>query len=111
LKALLLQAFFSPCSERQLVEQLDHDLLFRWFVGLPMDAAIWDATMFCKNGDRLLEGVAREFPNVLAAARACREPQTVADWAWTGGHPENGGLRSARMCPSNAAPRGDALER
>lgn len=62
LKALLLQAFFSVRSERQLMEQLDYNLLFRWFVGLPMDANVWDATTFCKNRDRLLEGdVAREF--------------------------------------------------
>jgi len=56
LRALLLQAFFSIRSERQLMEQLDYNLLFRWFVGLPMDAAVWDATVFSKNRDRLLEG-------------------------------------------------------
>jgi transposase len=62
LKALLLQAFFSVRSERQLMEQLDYNLLFRWFVGLPMDASVWDATTFTKNRDRLLAGdVAREF--------------------------------------------------
>jgi transposase len=62
LKALLLQAFFSVRSERQLIEQLDYNLLFRWFVGLPMDASVWDATSFTKNRDRLLAGdVAREF--------------------------------------------------
>jgi len=56
LRALLLQAFFTIRSERQLMEQLDYNLLFRWFVGLPMDAAVWDATVFTKNRDRLLEG-------------------------------------------------------
>ena len=56
LKALLLQAFFSVRSERQLMEQLDYNLLFRWFVGLSMDASVWDATTFTKNRDRLLEG-------------------------------------------------------
>ena len=62
LKALLLQAFFSVRSERQLIEQLDYNLLFRWFVGLSMDTSVWDATTFTKNRDRLLEGdVAREF--------------------------------------------------
>lgn len=62
LKALLLQAFFSVRSERQLMEQLDYNLLFRWFVGLSMDASVWDATTFTKNRDRLLQGdVAREF--------------------------------------------------
>jgi len=56
LRALLLQAFYSVRSERQLMEQLDYNLLFRWFVGLAMDAPIWDVTVFTKNRDRLLEG-------------------------------------------------------
>ena len=55
LRALLLQAFYTIRSERQLMEQLDFNLLFRWFVGLAMDDAVWDATVFCKNRDRLLE--------------------------------------------------------
>ena len=55
LRALLLQVFYSIRSERQLMEQLDFNLLFRWFVGLAMDDAVWDATVFCKNRDRLLE--------------------------------------------------------
>lgn len=62
LRAILLQAFFSVRSERQLMEQIDYNLLFRWFVGLPMDAQVWHATVFCHNRDRLLEtDVAREF--------------------------------------------------
>ena len=62
LRALLLQAFFGLRSERQLMEQLDYNLLFRWFVGLSMDAPVWDASSFSKNRDRLLEGdVARHF--------------------------------------------------
>lgn len=62
LRALLLQAFYSVRSERQLMEQLDYNLLFRWFVGLAMDAPIWDATVFTKNRERLLEGdVAAKF--------------------------------------------------
>jgi transposase len=56
LRALLLQAFYTVRSERQLMEQLDYNLLFRWFVGLSMDDPVWDATVFCKNRDRLLEG-------------------------------------------------------
>lgn len=56
LRALLLQAFFSVRSERQLMEQLDYNLLFRWFVGLAMDAPVWDVTVFTKNRDRLLAG-------------------------------------------------------
>src|ERR1700730_7310934 len=62
LRALLLQAFFTVRSERQLMEQLDYNLLFRWFVGLAADDPVWDATVFCKNRDRLLSGdIARKF--------------------------------------------------
>src|SRR3974377_1741329 len=56
LRALLLQAFYTVRSERQLMEQLDYNLLFRWFVGLSTDDPVWDATVFCKNRDRLLDG-------------------------------------------------------
>ncbi len=55
LRGLLLQAFYSIRSERQLMEQLEFNVLFRWFVGLGMDDPVWDATVFCKNRDRLLE--------------------------------------------------------
>jgi transposase len=62
LRSLLLQAFYSIRSERQLMEQLDYNLLFRWFVGLSMDAAVWDVTVFTKNRERLLAGdVATKF--------------------------------------------------
>jgi transposase len=62
LRATLLQAFFSVRSERQLMEQIDYNLLFRWFVGLPIDAAIWHPTVFSHNRDRLMAAdVAREF--------------------------------------------------
>jgi transposase len=68
LRALLLQAFYSIRSERQLVERIDHDLLFRWFVGLGIEDPVWDATSFTKNRDRLLEGdIAAQF---LAAVLA-----------------------------------------
>lgn len=56
LRALLLQAFYSIRSERQLVERIDTDLLFRWFVGLGIEDLVWDATSFTKNRDRLLDG-------------------------------------------------------
>jgi transposase len=62
LRALLLQALFSVRSERQLMQQITYNLLFRWFVGLGMDAPVWDVTVFTKNRDRLLEGdIARGF--------------------------------------------------
>jgi transposase len=68
LRALLLQAFHTIRSERQLVERLDFDLLFRWFVGLGVDDPVWDATTFTKNRDRLLGGeIATKF---LAAVLA-----------------------------------------
>jgi transposase len=56
LRALLLQALHSIRSERQLVERIEFDLLFRWFVGLGVDDPVWDATTFTKNRDRLLAG-------------------------------------------------------
>ena len=56
LRALLLQVFYSIRSERLLMEQLDYNLLFRWFVGLNMDDAVWVPTVFSKNRDRLLAG-------------------------------------------------------
>jgi transposase len=55
LRAALLQAFYTIRSERQLMERLDFDLLFRWFVGLGIDDAVWDHSVFSKNRDRLLE--------------------------------------------------------
>lgn len=62
LRALLLQVVYSVRSERMLMEQLNYNLLFRWFVGLNMDDPVWDATTFSKNRDRLLEGdVAQAF--------------------------------------------------
>lgn len=72
LRALLLQVLYSVRSERLLMEQLDYNLLFRWFVGLGMDEAVWDVTVFTKNRDRLLEGDIAQafFDAVLAQARA-----------------------------------------
>jgi len=72
LRALLLQVLYSVRSERMLMEQLEYNLLFRWFVGLNMDDRVWDATTFTKNRDRLLGGeIAEEFfAAVLELARA-----------------------------------------
>jgi transposase len=71
LRALLLQVLYSVRSERMLMEQLDYNLLFRWFVGLNMDDAIWDATVFSKNRQRLLDGdiAGAFFAAVLQQAR------------------------------------------
>lgn len=72
LRALLLQTLYSVRSERLLMEQLEYNLLFRWFVGLGMDDPVWDATTFTKNRDRLLRGdvAAAFFQAVLRQAEA-----------------------------------------
>src|SRR3954465_11560573 len=68
LRAMLLQAFYGIRSERQLMERLEFDLLFRWFVGLGVDDAVWDHSTFSKNRERLLAGeIAGQF---LAAVLA-----------------------------------------
>ena len=71
LRALLVQALFSVRSERQLMEQLEYNLLFRWFVNLNIDDPVWDVTVFTKNRDRLLQGEVAQafFEQVLAQAR------------------------------------------
>ena len=71
LRALLLQILYSIRSERLLMEQLDYNLLFRWFVGMNMDEAVWDATVYSKNRERLLAGDIGEefFTQVLKQAR------------------------------------------
>ena len=71
MRALLLQALYSVRSERMLMEQLDYNLLFRWFVGLNMDDPIWDVTVFTKNRERLLDGDIAEasFQAVLKQGR------------------------------------------
>ena len=72
LRALLLQIFYSVRSERLLMEQLDYNLLFGWFVGMPMDEAVWDHSVFSKNRERLLnEDIAQAFfQRVLNLAQA-----------------------------------------
>jgi len=71
LRALLLQILYSVRSERLLMEELDYNILFRWFVGLSLDDAVWDATTFTKNRDRLLRGDIADafFAEVLTAIR------------------------------------------
>ena len=72
LRALLLQVLYTIRSERMLMEQLEYNLLFRWFVGLNMDEPVWVPTVFSKNRDRLLEGdIAQKFfDQVLEQAEA-----------------------------------------
>jgi transposase len=74
LRAMLLQAFYSVRSERQLMERLEFDLLFRWFVGIGVDDPVWDHSTFSKNRDRLLDGeiAAKFLTAVLAQPRVKR---------------------------------------
>jgi transposase len=85
LRAMLLQAFNSVRSERQLMERLDYDLLFRWFVGLGIDDPAWDHSTFSKTRDRLLDGdiAAKFLAAVLAQPRVkrCCPPSTSASTA------------------------------
>ncbi len=90
LRALLLPTFYSIRSERMLMEQLDYNLLFRWFVGLEMDEPVWNHAVFSKNRERLLnETVAREFfSEVLEQAKPHLSPEhftvdgtTIEAWA------------------------------
>src|SRR6202046_185861 len=74
LRAMLLQVFYTIRSERQLMERLEFDLLFRWFVGIGVDDAVWDHSTFSKNRDRLLEGdvAAKLLSAVVAQPRVKR---------------------------------------
>ena len=82
LRALLLQGLCSVRSERLLMEQLDYNLLFRWFVGLSMDDAVWDATVYSKNRERLLEAdIAQAFFEQVV--RLARQQELLSDEHFT----------------------------
>jgi transposase len=82
LRALVLQCLYSVRSERLLMEQLDYNLLFRWFVGLNMDDPVWDFTVFSKNRERLLEAdVARAF--FVEVGQLAREQGLLSDEHFT----------------------------
>src|SRR5260370_10002959 len=82
LRALLLQVLYTVRSERLLMEQLDYNFLFRWFVGLSLDDPVWDATVFTKNRERLLEGeVAQGF--FTAGVDQARAHGLLSDWHFT----------------------------
>jgi transposase len=83
LRALLLQALYSARSERMLMEQLDYNLLLRWFVGLNMDDPIWDVTVFTKNRERPLGGdIAEAF--FQAVLKQAGERSLLSDEHFTG---------------------------
>jgi transposase len=125
LQALLLQALYSVRSERMLMEQLNYNLLFRWFVGLNMDDSVWDVTVFTKNRERLLDGdIAEAF--FQAVLHQARERSLLSDehftvdgtlleaWASVKSYQRKGceERRSAgrsRQC-DGGLPRGEAVE-
>src|SRR5213079_686956 len=83
LRALLLQVLYTVRSERLLMEQLNYNLLFRWFVGLNMDDAVWVPTVFSKNRERLLAGeIAAEFFD--AVLEVARSKELLSDEHFTG---------------------------
>src|SRR5712671_2805397 len=82
LRALLLQVLYSVRSERMLMEQLQYNMLFRWFVGLNMDDEVWNATTFSKNRERLLRGeIAEEF--FAAVLELARTKEILSDEHFT----------------------------
>ena len=123
LRALLLQAFYTIRSERQLMEQLDYNLLFRWFVGLSMDAPVWDVTVFTKNRERLLTGaVAGKFLAAVVAQARGRDLLSDAHFSVDGApieawaslksfRPKDGGGEPAGPQRGARLPRRDAVQR
>ena len=118
LRALLLQAFYSVRSERQLLEQLDYNLLFRWFVGLGMDAEVWEVTVFTKNRERLIAGdIAGKFMSAVRAiswapcstsgpaTRACRNTSATRRKAPIGSPQAASGRRIAAIVISVSSKR------
>ena len=82
LRAQLIQMLYSVRSERLLMEEIDYSVLFRWFVGMNLDEAVWDVTVFTKNRDRLLDGdVARDF--LCEVVNQAREKNLTSDEHFT----------------------------
>jgi len=102
MRALLLQAFYSIRSERQLVERIENDLLFRWFVELDIEDPVWDATTFTKNRDRLLSGdVTRRFcccgTGAESRSSACCQASILGGWDAVGSVGKAGPGKEARL--------------
>lgn len=99
LRSLLLQALYAIQSEEQLIEQLDYNLLFRWFVGLPIDAPHWDVTVFSKDREQLVAG------NVAAQFLATVLSQPRVESLLSDEHfPPNGTLIEAWALPKSRTP-------
>ena len=81
LSALLLRVFYGIRSERQLMEQLDYNLLYRWFVRLSPHDPVWDPTSFTKNRDRLQNG--EVFTKFMPSASICSTTRSVARTSWS----------------------------
>ena len=109
LRALLLQALFTIRSERQLMEQLDYNLLFRWFVGLGIDDPVWVPTVFTKNRDRLLDAdVAAKFMAELLAHKEVRKLLSDEHFSVDGTLIEAwASMKSFQPKPQPAAPQGE----
>ena len=83
LRALLVQVLYTVRSERMLMEQLQYNLLFRWFVGMNMDEPVWVPTVFSKNRDRLMEGdVAEKFFSLILDQAAAAGLLSMSTSAW-----------------------------
>jgi len=95
LRALLLQVLYTIRSERMLMEQLEYNLLFRWFVGLNMDEPVWVPTVFTKNRDRLLGG--EKFFSLVLSTRS--RTKTLPRWATPSDHSRISGGRAG--CPGH----------
>ena len=111
IQALLLQAFFSIRSERQLMQQFEYNLLFRWFVGLSMGAPVWDATTFTKNRERLLDAdmtrqlLAAVLAQPRVAALMSDEHSLVDGTLWTTPKAATpSGISAARSVPTPPTP-------
>ena len=81
LRALLLQVLYALRSERQLMEQIEFNLLYRWFVGLGMGEAAWDPTVFTKNCDRLLQGEVSQ-RLLVAVVEQARAQSLLTNWRY-----------------------------
>ena len=115
--AMLLQGFYSIRSERQMMERLEFDLLFRWFVGIGVDDAVWDHSTFSKNRDSLLEGdiaAGRETAgggNLAAVSPSSRRSRFLENVSDPTPHrqrqsPEQAEQKIESTAPSTAAPSG-----
>ena len=114
LRALLLQIFYSIRSERLLMEQLEYNILFRWFVGLTMDDAVWAPTVFTKNRDRVLNDViaGRFFQHVVERAQPYMSDEhftvdgtLIEAWASQKSFQKKDGPRPTAMAATSTARR------